>query len=134
MNWQKQMLGKAGLLLVGQLLLAAVTVGVYWVIGRFDLKVIWGSLVGVCIAVANHTLLMLCANLAADKAEKQDVAGGQKLVQLSYTGRLIGIFGILLLCAKSGWFDLIALVLPLLLNSPVLWLSGLLERKGGETS
>ena len=132
MNWRKQMLRKILALLIGQILLAAVTVGVYWIIGRFDLKVIWGALAGVAIAVANHSLLMLFANIAADKAEAQDVAGGQKLVQLSYTGRLVGIFLVLLLCAKSGWFDLIALVLPLLLNGAILKFTELTEKKGGE--
>lgn len=118
-------------IILGQLFGAAVLVGIFAILGKLDLSVILGSLVGAAVATANFLIMALFANRAADKAQQQDVAGGQKLVQLSYIGRLIGIFGILALCAKSGYFHPLALVLPLAYNRPVLTLAELFQKKGG---
>ena len=75
--------------------------------------------------------MVLGVMAASEKAEKQDVKGGQMLVQLSYMGRLIGLFLILVLCAKSGTFNLIALVLPLVFTRPVLTIAEHFNKKGG---
>ena len=71
------------------------------------------------------------ANRAADLAEAQDVAGGQKLIQLSYMGRMLGMFLVLILLAKSGYFHVLALVLPLAFTRPILFV-GEFFRKSGE--
>ena len=117
-------------LILGQILCAAITAIVFLCIGKFEIKVILGCAAGIVVACANYFLLSFFANKAADKAQQQDVAGGQKLIQMSYMGRLIGIFAVLVLCAKSGWCNLIALVLPLALNRPILTVVELLGRKG----
>ena len=79
----------------------------------------------------NHLVLVLGVMAAASKAEKQDVKGGQMLVQMSYMGRLIGLFLVLVLCAKSGIFNLIALVIPLVFTRPVLTIAEYFNKKGG---
>ena len=134
MNWRVQMLQKIGIMAAAQLACAAVTVGIFALLGALDLKVILGALAGIVIALGNHLFLTLFANLAADKAQKEDVSGAQKLIQLSYMGRLAGIFLVLFVCAKSGWFNLITLVLPLLLSRPILTVTELWKKEGGEPS
>lgn len=134
MNWRVQMLQKTGVMAVAQVACAVVTVSIFALLGALDWKVILGILVGLVIALANHFFLMLFANLAADKAQKETVSSAQKVIQLSYLGRLAGIFLVLLVCAKSGWFNLIALVLPLLLSRPILTVVELWKKKGGEPS
>jgi ABC-type multidrug transport system permease subunit len=117
---------------LGQMICVGMMVGVFALLGKFQLSALWGGLAGALIAIANFFIMSLCADIAADKAEAQDVSGGQKLIQLSYTGRMIGLFLILFLCAKSGFFHLVALVIPLAFTRPVLTVSELLKKKGGQ--
>lgn len=117
--------------LIGQLLLSALMVGVFAVLGYYDASVVYGAAAGALIATLNHLVLVFGVVAASDKAEKQDVKGGQALVQISYTGRLIVLFLILVLCAKSGVFNLLALVLPLAFTRPILTVAEFFKKKGG---
>lgn len=117
--------------LIGEVILSAAMVGVFAVLGSFDWSVVLGAAVGAVIATVNHLILVLGVMAASDKAEKQDVKGGQVLIQMSYMGRLIGLFVILVLCARSGVFNLIALVLPLAFSRPILTVAEHFHKKGG---
>lgn len=117
--------------LIGQLLLSALMVGIFAVLGYFDRNVVYGAAAGVAIATFNHLILVWGAFAASEKAQKQDVKGGQALVQMSYVARLIGLFLILVLCAKSGVFNLLALVLPLAFTRPILTIAEFVKKKGG---
>ena len=131
MNNRKYILSQVLAVLIGQVLLSGCMVGVFAVLGYFDMRVLLGAAAGALIATLNHLVLVLGVVAASAKAEKQDVKGGQALVQMSYMGRLIGLFLILVLCAKSGFFNLIALVIPLALTRPILTITQLLQKKGG---
>lgn len=117
---------------VGQVLCVAVMIGIFALVGKFDLTVLLGGLAGGFIATANFFVMIFYINKAADKAEAQDVAGGQKLIHLSYMGRMIGIFVALIVCAKSGWCHPLALIIPLVFTRPILTVSELLRKKGGK--
>ena len=116
--------------LLGQLLCTAVMIGIFALAGKYQLSVLLGGLVGALIATANFFIMSFVANLAADKAEAQDVAGGQKMIQLSYMGRMLGMFLVLILCAKSGYFHVLALVLPLAFTRPILTIAEIFKKKG----
>ena len=131
MDNRKYVLSQISMVLIGELVLSALMVAVFAALGHFDLSVVLGAIAGSVIATANHLVLMLGVMAAASKAEKQDVKGGQMLVQMSYMGRLIGLFLILVLCAKSGVFNLIALVIPLAFTRPVLTIAEQFNKKGG---
>lgn len=118
-------------ILIGELVLSALMVGIFAILDYFDTSVILGAVAGSVIATGNHLVLMLGVIAASAKAEKQDVKGGQTLVQMSYMGRLLGLFLILVLCAKSGIFNLIALVLPLVFTRPILTIAEYFNKKGG---
>ena len=115
---------------VGQVLCTTAMIAVFALLGRYDLSVLLGGIAGAAVATANFFLMSLFANLAADKAEAQDIAGGQKLIQLSYMGRMIGMFLVLILCAKSGYFHVLALVIPLAFTRPILTIAELFKKKG----
>ena len=115
---------------LGQLLCTAVMIGIFVLAGKYQLSVLLGGLVGALIATANFFIMSFVANLAADKAEAQDVAGGQKMIQLSYMGRMLGMFLVLILCAKSGYFHVLALVLPLAFTRPILTIAEIFKKKG----
>ncbi len=119
-------------LILGQLLCCGAMIGIYALLGRLDRSVLLGAGVGAVLATGNFFLMALFADMAADKGMQQDVSGGQALIQLSYIGRLVVLFLALVVCARSGLFDLIALVLPLVFVRPILTVNGLRNKKGGE--
>lgn len=116
-------------ILIGVTVFTAVMFGVYALLGRFQISVLLGGIVGAVLSVGNFFFMAVAATLAADKAEKQDIAGGTNLMRASYPFRLLIVGGVLVLCGLSGYFDLIALVLPLAFVRPVLTLSAFF-RKG----
>lgn len=107
---------------------------VFAALGYFDLTVFLGGIMGGILAAANFFLMSYFAVKAADKAQAQDVAGGQKLIQLSYMGRMIGLLVALILLAKSGWFHVLALAIPLAFPRPVLTAAEFIQKKGGRKS
>lgn len=115
---------------IGQAACTAVMLAVFGLAGKFQLSVLLGGIAGALAATANFFIMSYVANLAADKAEAQDVAGGQKLIQFSYMGRMIGLFLVLILCAKSGYFHPLALVIPLAFTRPILTAAELFKKKG----
>lgn len=120
-----------GIVTIGQILCCAAMVGVFFLLGKYDTSVLLGSVLGGMISIANFFIMSLCASIAADKAAKQDVKGGQALITLSYTGRMAGLFLVLALCASSGMFNLIALAIPLIFTRPILTVAELFNKKGG---
>ena len=116
-------------ILIGVAVLTAAMFAVYLLLGRFDISVLLGGIVGVILSVGNFFFMAVAATIAADKAEKQDINGGKRTMQASYPLRLLFLGGALLLCGFSGYFDLIALVLPLAFVRPVITM-GAFFRKG----
>ena len=131
MDNRKYVFSQVLTVLIGELLLSALMVGVFAILGYFDLSVVLGAAAGAVITTLNHLVLVLSVMAASEKAEKQDVKGGQMLIQMSYFGRTIGLFLILVLCAKSGIFNLIALVIPLVFTRPILTITEKYNKKGG---
>ena len=134
MDNRKYVFSQVLTVLIGELLLSALMVGVFAILGHFDKSVVYGAAAGAVITTLNHLVLVLSVMAASEKAEKQDVKGRQMLVQMSYLGRLIGLFLILVICAKSGIFNLIALVLPLVFTRPILMIADHFNKKGGNNA
>ena len=88
-----------------------------------------GSEVSALLGLSIIHILGTC--LAADKAESKDVKGGTVLMRSSYIFRLLVLFVLLVVCAKSGIFNLIALVLPLVFVRPVLTVAEFFRKKEG---
>lgn len=131
MNNRNYIFSQVLVVLIGQVLLSGLLVAVFAILGFFDRSVLLGAAAGALIATLNHLILVLGIVAASKKARNQDVKGGQTLIQLSYMGRLTGLFLILVLCAKSGLFNLIALALPLTFTRPILTVVGIFDKKGG---
>ena len=127
---RKLVLKETGLIAIGELIGVALMFGVYALIGKFDISVVLGGLVGLLVATGNFFALAVVATLASDKAEAGDPIAGQKLMKSSYPIRLLVMAGVLILCAKSGFFDVIALVVPLLFVRPILTIAEFFKKKG----
>ncbi|MCI6956111.1 MAG: ATP synthase subunit I [Candidatus Faecousia sp.] len=130
MESRKIVYRETGIVAIGVTVCTAVMMLVYALLGRFDLSVLWGGLMGAVLSIGNFFLMALGTSLAADKAENQDVKGGSLLVRNSYMLRLLVLFVVLILCAKTEVFNLIALVLPLVFVRPTLTVVEFFRKKG----
>ena len=131
---RKDVLKQTGIIAIGQAVGTAIMIGVFLLLLKFNMAVVWGALVGNILAIGNFFFMAVITTLAADKAKNQDVEGGQKLMKASYPIRLLVLAGLLVLCAwagkKNGWFDLLALVLPLAFVHLTAMVIGFFRKKG----
>ena len=127
---RKFVLRETAMIAIGEAVAVALMCGVYALIGKFAISVLLGGLVGLLVATGNFFALAMVATLASDKAEAGDPLAGQKLMKSSYPIRLLVMAGVLILCAKSGYFDVIALVVPLLFVRPILTIAEFFKKKG----
>lgn len=127
---RKLVIKETAIIAIGEVICVAIMCAVYALIGKFSLGVLLGGLVGLLLATGNFFFMAVAATLAADKAEAQDVEGGKKLMKSSYPIRLLVLAVLLILCAKSGFFDVLALVLPLLFVRPVITMAEFFRKKG----
>lgn len=132
MDSRKYVYRETGVILIGQAVCVGIMLGVYAMLGKFSLGAVLGGIVGALLGAGNFFLMAVGATLAADKAMDQDVKGGQALVRNSYLLRMAGLFVILFACAKSGLFDLFALVLPLIFVRPILTVAEFFKKKGDD--
>lgn len=123
--WQQ-----TGRIALGEAVCVGLMYGVYALLHKLALPVFLGGLAGAVLAVGNFFFMAMAATLAADRAQAQDVAGGEKLMKSSYPLRMLVLAGGLLVCALSGCFDILALALPLLFVRPVLMAIEFFSKKG----
>lgn len=126
---RKYVLRQTLVLLFGEMVCVGAMWFGYMLLGKCSSSVILGGLVGVLVVTGNFLALATIATLAADRAEQQDVPGGEKLIRGSYPIRLLAMAAILVLCAKSGEVDVVALVLPLLFSRPVFTVAEFFDKK-----
>lgn len=131
MDSRKMVFRETTVVAIGQLICVALMFGVYALLGLFSIKVVLGGIVGALAAMANFFFMAVVVSMAADKAEQQDVTGGQKLIKGAYPIRLLLLAVILFACAKSGYFDVVALVLPLVFVRPTLTVAEFFRKKEG---
>lgn len=115
---------------IGEAVCCAIMVGVFALVGKFAMDVLWGALAGYVLTVGNFFVMAVGTSLAADKAEGQDVSAGKNLLRSSMLLRYIVLAVLLFALAKSGICNVLALVLPLAFVRPVLMLSEFFRKKG----
>lgn len=123
MDSRKFILQKTAVIAIGQVICVAVMIGVFALLGYYDRSVLLGGIFGGMIATGNFFVMAVSADLAADRAEKGNTNAGQALVKASYFGRLAVMAILLFALVKSGLCHVLAAVLPLIFNRPILTLS-----------
>lgn len=121
---------ETAVVLLGVVACTAVMFVIYFLLNFFSKKVLLSGIVGSILAIANFFFMAVGTALAADKAEQQNVKGGQGIIQMSMLVRYVLLFVILFACGKSGYFDLISLVLPLVFVRPVLTFAEFFRKSG----
>ncbi len=114
---------------LGELLVLGLMYGVYALLRRLDGPVLLGGAAGAAMAMLNYGLTALGVAMAADKAEQGDVKRAQSTVSLSMALRYVLLIGLLVLGAKSGYCNIIAMVIPLLLARLVIALGEFFRKK-----
>lgn len=132
MDSRKFILKKTASIALGQALCVAVMIGVFALLGHYDQSVLLGGIFGGVIAVGNFFVMAVCADLAADRAQKGNVQSGQALVRASYMGRLVLLAVLLFALIKSGLCNVLAAVLPLIFNRPILTVSEFFGKGSGD--
>ena len=132
MDVWKQLLRQTGIVALGEALGVAAMMGIFALLGTFDMGVVWGGIVGGLVAIGNFFVMALGVNIAADKAQNQDVKGGQAAIKGSYALRMVVMVIVLFAFAKSGICNVIALVVPLVFVRFTLTVWEFFRRKPGD--
>ena len=127
---KKELFKQIGIVALCEVLGVAIMIGVFALVGQFDYTVVLGGLVGGLVATLNFFFMVVGLSAAADRAQNQDANGGKGLVKGSYFIRILVMFVVLFACAKSGHFNVIALVVPLLFVRPALMVAEFFGKKG----
>ena len=127
---KKELFKQIGIVALCEVLGVAIMIGVFALVGQFDYTVVLGGLVGGLVATLNFFFMVVGLSAAADRAQNQDANGGKGLVKGSYFIRIAVMFLVLFACAKSGHFNVIALVVPLLFVRPALMVAEFFGKKG----
>ena len=131
MNDKKQLYREILWLSVAELLAAGLMVGVFALLGKFSLPVLFGALLGAALACLNYLLMALSVNLAADRAEQGNVAAGKGIMSASMFLRYGLMLGGLALGVLALKLHPLASTLPLVF-AHLLLLLGEFFRKAGE--
>lgn len=129
MDSRKIVFYETAIVAIGELICSALTIGVFAALGYFKMNVLWGSLAGSGIIIANYFFMAVFTSLAADHAAKGDTQQAKKMIQLSSIVRLILMALALFIGIKLG-ANVLSLVLPLLLLRPILLVAEFFRKKG----
>ena len=130
MDSRKFVLKETGIVAIGTAIGSFVMLGVFALLSMFDLSVLLGGIIGCIVAILNFFFMAIVADLAADKAEQQDVKGGKAMIQRSMLLRTAAMFIIFFALAKSGVCNVIALVVPLVFVRPTITIAEFFRKKG----
>lgn len=134
MNSRKFILRETALLAVGLLICTAAMVGIFALLGYLNYTVILGGAIGVVLALGNFFFMAISSDTAADKAAEQDVKAGKAMVKTSYGMRLFVIGILMIVFAKSGHCNVIAMACPLFFVFPILMVIEFFRKSGGAKS
>ena len=132
MDSRKLVLKQTAFVAIGEAICVAAMIGIFALLKQFDMDVLRGGLVGGVLAVLNFLFLAIGLQLAADKAQNQDVKGGKALVRISSLIRLAVMALVLIAFAVSGICNVLAMLLPLAFTQPIQMLVGFFGKAGGD--
>lgn len=83
---------------------------VFLIIGKWDVEVLFGNILGAVAAVGNFFLMGLTVQASLEKEEKE----AKNIIKLSQSARLFLLFGVALAGYLIPVFNIIAVVIPFL--------------------
>ena len=144
MKLEKAVLKETSHVAIGVLVLALVMLGVYGVIGRFNLSVLGGALYTSLLTVLNFFIMGLTVqsitnNVAASEGKSEEALDAltkrmKAKMQFSYTLRMIALFALVLVGIKVFQFNALATILPLIFPRIAIGFMGLKKNDASEGS
>ena len=133
-------------LAIGEAIVATLISVVFLLIKQFSYQVVTGAILGGAVTVLNFLILSVGVNRAinnfveergkaemdeeeADKYAKEHGMAVQNAMMKSYMLRMFLMIGALVLAGITGWFDIIATVIPLLMYRPILYVTEFIKTK-----
>ena len=146
MKKSKFPIGEFFVLILGEVIVSLVMLLVYFFIDKFSYKVITGAVLGSALTVINFIIMAFYTGRAFDRAieargtremseeeieeftreQRKSVEAASKL---SYIIRTFVMIGALVLAFISGFFDVIATVVPFLMFRPILTVDAIIKSK-----
>ena len=103
---------------------------VFFLLGKFDVTVLWGAILGGGFAVLNFFLLGLSVQYTTSQ---ENTKKAQSFMQMSYSFRLLLSAAVILIGILFPCFHWVAVVIPLIFPRLVILILGLKsKRKGAE--
>ena len=109
-----------------EILLSGVMLGVYAVIGRWSMKILWSAALGTGLVLLNFAVMIFSLILAERTSSP---ARGQLAARGNFVLRMIVLIVVLVLALKSGNFDPLATLLPLCFMRIALFSGTLIKKK-----
>ena len=109
-----------------EILLSGVMLGVYAVIGRWSMKILWSAALGTGLVLLNFAVMIFSLILAERTSSP---ARGQLVARGNFVLRMIVLIVVLVLALKSGNFDPLATLLPLCFMRIALFSGTLIKKK-----
>ena len=131
MNDKQQTCRELLILALGELVCLGLIYGAFALLDKLDSKVLLGGAIGALTAVLNYFLMAVGVYVAAARAEAGDPARGRKIISLSMAGRFLLMIAVLVVGAKGGYCNVIAMVIPLLLFRVLIFVGEFFRRKDG---
>ena len=136
-------------LILGELIVSALIVAVYLIIGEYGYTVLTGVLLGSLVTVANYFFLSLSVNRAVtdflDKRGKEELdeeqiekftqehsARVQSAAARSYIIRTVTMLAALVGAFLLEWFAVLPTLIPLLMLRPIIFIQELIRKKKGD--
>ena len=108
------------------LIFSALMESVFLVLGRWDITVLLGNILGAAASVANFLLMGITVQCALDKEEKD----AKTLMKFSQSGRLLMLFAVALIGHLVPVFNLVAVVVPFVFPRIAVMLRPMFNKKG----
>ncbi len=131
MNDKQQTYRELLIIALGELICLGLLYVGFALLGKLEGKVLLGGAVGALTAILNYFLMAVGVFAAADRARAGDPAKGKRILNLSMLGRYLLMIVILIIGAKSGYCDVIAMVIPLALFRVLIYVGEFFRRKDG---
>lgn len=129
---RKDVLLQTALVTVGVAVCSGIMLGVYGLLGYFDLKVLLSAGIGTALTVLNFFAMAVIATLAADKVQDDNGKTSKAILSGTMMLRLLVVFGAAFVLLKSNVCSPLPLLLPMLFVRPVLMLGEFFRKKEGQ--
>ena len=113
-------------IVIGEVVVILLICLVFALLGKFDLSVLWGALLGSVLNILYFFLMCLGVNrtFSEENPKKQKLS-----LKTSYFMRLLLLGAGLAVGLKSTYFNNIALIIPVLMTRPILTITELFRKE-----